>query len=230
MYCWCRTPEGVVSPRRAITRAQPPFLSTATNILLIKSSLRFESRATAVSVVMSPRYHGDKYRSCLHPRLRKCACQFFAGDWACEIELCRTGFICFPWRQRSWSCGVFRRWIFRCTLPFPMKMACSTQLWYILASAGLYVFQWDRLIGLCSSGSSLLSQWRDAPLMREFQMWRRRCKHIDPHWFRGSQMRFWWMWPTISWTYWIIYPVRLFNTANFNQSPPASYFQQFTGS
>ena len=25
-----------------------------------------------------------------------------------------------------------------------MKMASSTQLWYILASAGQYVFRWDR--------------------------------------------------------------------------------------
>ena len=80
VYCWCQTPEGVVSPRRAITRAQPdynmipPFFSTATNILLIKSNLKFESRATAVSVAMAPRYLGDKYRSHLHPRSRKCAC------------------------------------------------------------------------------------------------------------------------------------------------------------
>ena len=41
--------------------------STATNILLIKSNLKFESRATAVSVAMSPRYLGGKYRSRLHP-------------------------------------------------------------------------------------------------------------------------------------------------------------------
>ena len=26
VYCWCQTPEGVVSPRRAITRAQPEWL------------------------------------------------------------------------------------------------------------------------------------------------------------------------------------------------------------
>ena len=26
VYCWCQTPEGVVSPRRAITRAQPDCL------------------------------------------------------------------------------------------------------------------------------------------------------------------------------------------------------------
>ena len=38
-------------------------LSPATNILLMKSNLKFESRATAVSVAMSPRYRGGKYHS-----------------------------------------------------------------------------------------------------------------------------------------------------------------------
>ena len=61
----------------------PPFFSTATNILLIKSNLKFESRATAVSVAMSPRYLGGKYRSRLHPRSRKCVCLFCGrlGVW-----------------------------------------------------------------------------------------------------------------------------------------------------
>ena len=35
---------------------------------------------------------------------------------------------------------------FRCTLSFPMKITSSTQLWYIRASAGRYVFRWDRLL------------------------------------------------------------------------------------
>ena len=51
----------------------PPFLSTATNILLIEGNLKCKSRATTVSVAMSPRYLGGKYRSRLHPRSRKCA-------------------------------------------------------------------------------------------------------------------------------------------------------------
>ena len=49
----------------------PPFFSTATNILLIKCNLKFESRATAVFVAMSPRYLGGKYRSRLHPRINE---------------------------------------------------------------------------------------------------------------------------------------------------------------
>ena len=52
------------------------FFSTATNILLIKNNLNFESRATAVFVAMSPRYLGGKYRSRLHPRSQKCVCLF----------------------------------------------------------------------------------------------------------------------------------------------------------
>ena len=100
---------------------------TATNTLLIKSNSKFESRATAFSVAMSPRNFGGKYGSRLHPRSRKCACQFFGGrPESCEIELRQAGVICFPWRQRSWS--------------------SSTQLWYIRASAGRYVFRWDRLL------------------------------------------------------------------------------------
>ena len=82
-------------------------LSTATNFLLMKSNLKFESRATAVSVAMSPRYRGGNYRSRLHPRSRKWACHILRETLKWEIELRQTGVICYPWRQRSWSCGVF---------------------------------------------------------------------------------------------------------------------------
>ena len=51
----------------------------------------------------------------------------------------------------------------------------------------------------CSSGSSLVFWWRDAPLMREFQMWGRRCKQWDSHWFQGHKMRFSGIWSTMSW-------------------------------
>ena len=93
---------------------------------------------------------------------------------------------------------------FRCTLSFPMKITSSTQLWYICASAGRYVFRWDRLLdeGLSFVQAGVPSCLDDVTLRsctREFQMWRRRCKQIDPHWFQGRQMRFWWMLSTISW-------------------------------
>ena len=104
------TPECVVSPRRAITRAQPtgrqhtrelmstthtypwlipiitwcrPFPFVPTNILLIKSKLKLESRAITVGVAMSPRNLGGKCRCHPHPRPRTCTRQFLAGTRAC---------------------------------------------------------------------------------------------------------------------------------------------------
>ena len=83
------TPEWVVSPRRAITWAQPSarqpmiitwcwqFPSLSTNILLIKSKLKHESRAIVVGVAMSPCNLGCKYRCRPHSRWRKCTRQFF---------------------------------------------------------------------------------------------------------------------------------------------------------
>ena len=88
--------------------------------------------------------------------------------------------------------------------PFPMKMASSTQLWYIRASAGRYVFRWNGLLdeGLAFVQAGVPSCADDVTLRsctREFQMWRRRCKQIDPRWFQGRQLRFWWMLSTMSW-------------------------------
>ena len=53
-----------------------PLFLTATNILSIKSNLKFESRTHGVFVAMSPRNLGGKYHSRLHTRSQKCACQF----------------------------------------------------------------------------------------------------------------------------------------------------------
>ena len=173
---------------------------------------------TTFSVAMSPRYLGGKYHTRLHPRSWKCACQFFVGDWACEVELHQTGVICFPWRQRSWSCDVFQSWISDAHCPFQWK-------WQVIHNYDISVHQQVGMffngiaclmkIGLYSSGSSLTSRWRDVTLVREFQMWCRRCKQIDLRWFQGRLMRFWWMWSTISWKYFIIYPVRLFSTSSY---------------
>ena len=79
-----------------------------------------------------------------------------------------------------------------------------TTMIYIRASAGRYVFRWDRLLdeGLAFVQAGVPSCPDDVTLRsctREFQMWRRRCKQIDPHWFQGRQMRFWWMLSTMSW-------------------------------
>ena len=69
------------------------FPSLSTNILLIKSKLKHESRAIVVIVAMSPRYLGGKYRCRPHPRWRKCTRQFFPGNKSVSIELHQSGVI-----------------------------------------------------------------------------------------------------------------------------------------
>ena len=119
--------------------------STATNILLIKSNLKFESEATTVSVAMSPRYLGGKYRNRLHPRSRKCAC-LFLRETGCGKSNCARPASSASRGDNEVDHAVCLKLNIRCTLPFPMKMASSTQLWFIRASAGRYVFRWDRLL------------------------------------------------------------------------------------
>ena len=124
------------------------FFSTTTNIVLIKSNLKSESRATSLRCHVTTWSLGQVSQS--PPSLvAKMRVPVFAGDWACEIELHQTSVICFLWRQRSWSCGVFKSWISYAHCPFPMKIASSAQLWYIRASEGHYVFQWDHLLDEC---------------------------------------------------------------------------------
>ena len=62
----------------------------STNILLIKSKLKLESRAIVVGVAMSPRDVGGKYRCRLHPRWRKCTRQFFPGTRVCQSNCIRV--------------------------------------------------------------------------------------------------------------------------------------------
>ena len=91
---------------------------------------------------------------------------------------------------------------FRCMLSVPLKITSSTQLWYIRASAGRYVF--DGIACLMKVWPLFNREFPRAPMRwrsctREFQMWRRRSKQIDPHWFQGRQMCFWRLLSTISW-------------------------------
>ena len=139
----------------------------------------------------------------------------FAGDWACGIELRQTGVICFPWRQRSWSCGVFKSWISDAHCPFQWK-------WQVLHNYDISVLQ---QVGVFFNGIACMLKVSafvqagvpsclndsDAPLVREFLMWRRRSKHREPHWFQGRQICFCY----ISLYIGSDYIVQLF----FNQSP-----------
>ena len=133
----------VIAPRRDNTRFDPDYnmMPQCFAQQLIKSNLKFEARATAVSVAMSPCYLGGRYRSRLHPRSQKCA-----GDWACEIYLRQTGVICFSWRQRSWSCDMFKSWISDAHCPFQSKWQVLHNYDISRASSCRFVFRWDRLL------------------------------------------------------------------------------------
>ena len=142
----------------------------------------------------------------------------FAGDWACEINCARPAssafhgdnevdhVVCLKAEIQLHAVLSNENGKFYTTMIYP----CFSRSVYF--SMGLPA--WWRF-GLCSGRSSPESRWRDVTLVREFQMWRRRCKQINSHWFQGRQMRFWWTRSTISWKYLMIYPVRLFSTANF---------------
>ena len=96
------------------------FPSLSTNILLIKSKLKLESRAIVVGVAMSPRNLGGKYRCHPHPRWWKCTRQFFPGTRACQSNCIRVA-SSLAWRHHRRSCGVFKSWIFVAHCPFQQK-------------------------------------------------------------------------------------------------------------
>ena len=180
----------------------PLFFSTATNIPLIKSNLKSESRATTVSAAVSPRYLGGKCRSRLHPRSRKCACQFLRETERVKSNCARPASsasrgdnevdhaVCLKVEFQMHTVLSNGNVKFYTTMVHPRF---SRSVCFSMGSPAWWRF------GLCSSGSSPVSRRRDAPLVRKFQMWRRRFKQTDLHWFQGRQMRFWWMLSTISW-------------------------------
>ena len=145
----------------------PPFFSTAANILLIKSNSKFESKATAVSVAMSPYYLGGKYRSRLHPRLPKYVCKFLRetervksnitrlassasrGDNKVDHAVCLKAEFQMHTALSNENDKLFTTMIY----PYFSRSVC-----FSMGPA------WWRF-GLCSSGSSLVSWWRDALLM-----------------------------------------------------------------
>ena len=152
---------------------------------------------------MSPRYLGGKYRSRLHPRSRKCACLLLRETGHVKSNCARPA--------SSASCGENEVDHAVCLkTEFQMHAALSnengkfyTTMIYPCFSRSVCFSMgspaWWRF-GLFQAG--VPSCPRDVTLRsctREFQMWRRRCKQIDPHWFQGRQMRFWWMLSTMSW-------------------------------
>ena len=114
------------------------FPSLSTNILLIKSKLKLESRAIVVGVAISPRNLGDKYRCRPHHRWRKCTRQFFFR----EAE--RVNRTASEWRHRLETTSSITRCVKRLsccgTLSFPTKIASSTHTIYIRTLTGWCVF------------------------------------------------------------------------------------------
>ena len=152
------------------------ILSTAANILLMKNNLKFESRATAVSVAMSPRYRGGKYRSRLHPRSRKCTWHFFAGDWSCEIDNEVNHAVCLQAEFQMHAVLTIENDKFYTTMIY----SCfSRSVCFSMGPPAWWRF------GLCSSGSSLVSRWGDARARANFK-----CDVADvtDHW--GHQVQY----------------------------------------
>ena len=138
------------------------FFYVAANILLTKSNSKFESRAISIRVAVSPCNLGGKYHSRLHP-LVKCACGFCgrpsewnrtAPDW---LHLLTTTLI----MRCVWRLN------FICTLPFPTKMATSTQQCYIHAPACRYIFQRDlQLAEALPFVQARVTSWSDDVTLR----------------------------------------------------------------
>ena len=136
------------------------------------------------------------HKSCRHtvactPGRENARSSFFSGDWACEIELNQAvdHVVCL---KAEFQMHIVLSNENRKFYTSMIYLCFSRSVSFSMGSPA-----WLRF-NLCASQSSLVSRWRDAPPVREFQMWRRRCKQIDPHWFQGRQMRIWWMWSTIS--------------------------------
>ena len=167
------TPQCVVSPRRAITRAQPSSRGETTHegvdvnkthpsminpdynmmpkiSILIYQYSAYQKRIKAyIESNRSPCCHVTTHSwwqaslSPPPPWLRKCTRQFFCGKQSVLIELHQSGVI--AWRQRRRWCGVFKNWIPVAHCPFQRQ-------WRVLHNydirtwTGRYVFQWDRLL------------------------------------------------------------------------------------
>ena len=102
----------------------------------------------------------------------------FAGDWACEIELRQTGVIRFPWRRRSWSCGVFKSWIWDAHCPFQWK-------WQVLHN---YDISMLHQVGLFFDGI--------ACLMKVWPLFKREFPRVPMTWrsapaYSGARLECW---------------------------------------
>ena len=153
VHCWCQTPEGVVSPRRAITRAQPgasrhhthtimfdpdynmmpPFFPQQAIFCSLKAVSSLSSREQSQSPLPCHRVIWVASIGVASTPGRENALASFCGRLGVWNRTA-TGVICFPWRQRSWSCGVFKSWISYAHCPFQWK-------WQVLYNYDISVLQ-----------------------------------------------------------------------------------------
>ena len=183
---------------------------------------------------MSPRYLGGNYRSRFHPRSRKCACQFLRETERVNSKGARAASSASRGDNEVDHAVCLKKNNFRCTLSFPIKMASSTQLWYIRASAGRYFFRWDRLLdeGLAFVQAGVPSCPDDvtprpcanfkcnvADVNKEINTDFRGVKCVSGECYQPFREN----------SSWYIRSDCLAQEI-FNQSFPAAHFQQFTGS
>ena len=144
------------------------------------------------------------YRSRLHPWSRKCACLFLRETGRVKSNCARPASsasrednevdhaVCLKAEFQMHTALSYENGMFYTTI---IHSCFSRSVCFSMGSAAWWRF------GLCFQ-AGVPSRLEDVTLRsctREFQMWRRRCKQIDPHWFQGRQMRFWWMFSTMSW-------------------------------
>ena len=148
VYYWCQTPDGVVSPRRAITKAQPvmpPFFPQLTIFCSLKvilslnrkqqqSPLPCQRAIMLASIAVASIPGRENARASFCGRLS--VWNRTVPDRRHLLLVATTKLI----MRCVWKLN------FRCTLSFPMKMASSKKLRIMRASAGRCVCQWDRLL------------------------------------------------------------------------------------
>ena len=153
---------------------------------------------------MLPRNFEDKYHSRPHPLLMKCEARAMSRDpvlmRAIELRLHARLVSSAWWRRRLDHAVLFKSFISVTHCP-------SQRNWWIVQiygipmpkQVGIFFRGFARLMRVShfSSGSSLV-RWRDAPLVREFQMWSLPCKQTASRWFHGRKMHFCGMWSAMS--------------------------------
>ena len=158
---------------------------------------------------MSPCNHGGTYPCRLHPRSRKCACQFLWETDRVKSNCAREASA--SWRQQRWSHGVFKA-------SFLLHVVHNHDI-SALQQVGTF-FQWDRLLDESSAlVRAGVPSYSDAVTHRSCANFKcavaDRCKQTDSHWFEGCKMGSWWMGSTIPWKHFKICSAWLFSAVGF---------------